>query len=67
MNIDTPTPGTTTVVGERVNMLLFEVLIKSWVTVIGKRGEVMKAHIPAATIVGVIAGKHVESGRNRSG
>ena len=62
MNIDTPTPRTTTVVGERMNMLLFKVLIESWVTVIGKRGKVMKAHIPTTTIVGVIAGKHVESG-----
>jgi hypothetical protein len=35
--------------------------------VIGKRGKVMEAHIPAATIVGIIAGEHVESGRHRSG
>ena len=67
VNIDTPTTRTPTIVGERMDMLLFKVLIKSWVTVIGKRGKVMEAHIPAATIVGIIAGKHVESGRHRSG
>ena len=50
----------TTVIGKRVDVLLLKVFIKARIAVIAQAGEVMETNIPTATVVGVVAGEHVE-------
>ena len=55
------------VVGERSDGFFFEVLIKPRIAMVGERGEVVKTNVPAATIVSVVPGEHVEGGRHGRG
>ena len=59
VHIGRPAAGAPAVIAEWCDALFGEVLEQAWVAVVVEAGEVMEAHIPAATVVGVVAGEDV--------
>ena len=57
--------GAAAVVGEGRRGLLGEVLVQAGIAVVGERGEVVEARVPALAVVGVVPGEQVEGGRDR--
>ena len=54
--------GAATVVGERSYGFLGKIHVEAWVAVVFKTGEVVQAHVPATTVVGIVTGEKVERG-----
>ena len=62
VDVDAAAAGAAAVVGEGGDDFFFEVFVEAGVAVVGEGGEVVEADVPAAAVVGVVAGEHVEGG-----
>ena len=54
--------GPTAVVRQRRNALVGEVLVEARIAMIIEAGEVVEPHVPAAAVVGIVPGEHLERG-----
>ena len=64
-DVDRATTRAAAVVGQRLHDLVAEIDVHPRIAVVFKSGEMMEPHVPAAAVVGVVAGEQIEQRADR--